>query len=139
MTDPSPAACAARLAELFPALFGAGAPRPLKLRVQADIQQRAPGVFTKKALSIFFHRHTTSTAYLKALVAAQCRVDLDGIAAGEVADEHRQAASRAAPRDPRCAAAERDAQLSARCGATAARGGSTRRTPHCCAPTSRRL
>ncbi|MDO8419443.1 MAG: hypothetical protein Q7S90_05340, partial [Rubrivivax sp.] len=34
----SPAACAARLAELFPALFSAGRALPIKLRVQADIQ-----------------------------------------------------------------------------------------------------
>jgi len=113
----SPAACAAKLAELFPALFGPGAPRPLKLRVQADIQQRAPGVFTRKSLSIFLQRHTTGTAYLKALVNAPHRVDLDGLPAGEVADEHRQAAvveleRRRALHDAR-RAAERDAQRKA--------------------------
>ena len=47
----SPAACAQQLAERFPALF-AGKPKPLKLRIQADIQERAPGVFTKQALSV---------------------------------------------------------------------------------------
>ena len=109
----SPAACAARLAELFPALFGAGAAKPLKLRIQADIQQRAPGVFTKKSLSVFLHRHTTGTAYLKAMVSAPERVDLDGLPAGPVADEHRQAATaelqrRRASHDER-RAAERDA------------------------------
>ena len=90
--DLAPADCAARLAELFPAVFGPGAARPLKLRIQADIQQRAPGVFTRKALSIFLHRHTTSNAYLRALVAAAARSDLDGNDAGEVSDEHREAA-----------------------------------------------
>jgi sRNA-binding protein len=90
--DLSPAACARRLAELFPALFAAQPPLPLKLRVQADIQHRAPGVFTKKALSIFLHRHTTSTAYLKALAHAPHRADLDGLPAGDISDEHRQAA-----------------------------------------------
>jgi sRNA-binding protein len=91
--DLSPAACGARLAELFPALFGKGRPLPLKLRIQADIQQRAPGIFTKKSLSAFLHRHTTSTAYLIALTHAPQRFDLAGAAAGELAAEHRQAAA----------------------------------------------
>ncbi|MEQ1806460.1 MAG: ProQ/FinO family protein, partial [Burkholderiaceae bacterium] len=89
----SPAACAARLAELFPAVFSPGAPQPLKLRIQADIQERAPGVFSRKTLSGFLHRHTTSTAYLRALVNAPQRIDLDGAPAGEVAGEHREAAT----------------------------------------------
>jgi len=89
----SPAACAARLAELFPALFGAGRALPIKLRVQADIQQRAPGVFTRKSLSPFLHRYTTSTAYLKALVNSPHRFGLDGAPAGEIDDVHRQAAA----------------------------------------------
>jgi sRNA-binding protein len=91
--DLSPAACGARLAELFPALFGKGRPLPLKLRIQADIQQRAPGIFTKKTLSAFLHRHTTGTAYLIALTQSPQRFDLDGVAAGELAAEHRQAAA----------------------------------------------
>jgi sRNA-binding protein len=90
--DLSPAECAARLATLFPAVFTPGAPKPLKLRIQADLQQRAPGTFTKKSLSIFLHRHTTSNGYLKALAHAPARIDLDGQPAGEVSDEHRQAA-----------------------------------------------
>jgi len=89
----SPAACAARLAELFPALFGAGRALPIKLRIQADIQQRAPGIFTRKSLSPFLHRYTTSTAYLKALVHAPHRFDLDGAPAGDIDDVHRQAAA----------------------------------------------
>ena len=89
--DLSPAACAARLAELFPALFAPPA-KPIKLRIQADIQQRAPGLFNKRTLSVFLHRHTTSTPYLRALATAPQRVDLDGNAAGEIAEEHRGAA-----------------------------------------------
>lgn len=113
----SPAACAARLAELFPAVFAPGAAKPLKLRIQADVQQRAPGVFTKKALSIFLQRHTTSTAYLKALAQAAERIDLDGQPAGPVSDEHREAAAaelqrRRALHDER-RAAEREAQRKA--------------------------
>jgi hypothetical protein len=99
-TPPSPpsppgssaADCAQQLRRLFPALFD-GPPRPLKLRIQADIQQRAPGTFARKALSAFLHRHTGSTAYLNALVRGRDRLDLDGQPAGEISDEHRQAAS----------------------------------------------
>jgi ProP effector len=93
----SPAECGARLSELFPALFVApGAPgpfKPIKLRIHADILERAPGVFSKRVLGIFFSRYTTSNGYLKALVAdgAQ-RFDLDGQPAGTIADEHRAAA-----------------------------------------------
>ena len=113
-----PAACAARLAELFPAVFSPHAPKPLKLRIQADIQQQAPGTFTKKSLSVFLHRHTTSTAYWKALLASPQRVGLGGEPAGDVAEEHRQAATaelerRRALHDARRAAergAQRDAQ-----------------------------
>jgi ProP effector len=94
----SPAACAALLAQHFPALFGAGRALPIKLRIQADIQARVPGVFSKKSLAIFLHRYTTSTAYLKALATATHRIDLDGAAAGEVAEEHRAAALQEAER-----------------------------------------
>jgi|JI10StandDraft_1071094.scaffolds.fasta_scaffold06900_10 hypothetical protein len=90
--DMTPAACAERLRELFPALF-AGPPKPIKLRIQADIQQRAPGVFTKPALSGFLRRLTGSTSYLIALTRAKQRFDLDGHPAGELSDEHRQAAN----------------------------------------------
>jgi sRNA-binding protein len=88
-----PAVVAAKLAELFPALFTPGQAKPLKLRIQADIQQRAPGVFTKKALSVFLHRLTWSRGYLVALTQSPHRFDLDGQPAGDVAEEHRQAAT----------------------------------------------
>lgn len=116
--DLSPAACAAALAQHFPALFGAGRMPPIKLRIQADIQQRVPGVFSKKSLSIFLHRHTTSTAYIKALVNSQHRFDLDGQPAGEIAQEHKDAG--VAELERRLAivmarrAAEREAQRQAR-------------------------
>jgi sRNA-binding protein len=90
---PSLADTARLLAEHFPALFGAGVAKPIKLRIQADINRRAPGVFTKKALSVFLQRHTTRTAYLRALVAeGATRIDLDGQPVGEIAAEHRDAA-----------------------------------------------
>ena len=89
--DPNPAACAQQLKQLFPALF-AGAPKPLKLRIQIDIQARAPGVFSKQALSAFFRRYTGSTAYLIAVSRAKQRFDLDGQPNGDLSDEHRQVA-----------------------------------------------
>ncbi len=114
-TELSPAQCAARLAEMFPALFGTqGPPKPIKLRIQADLQQRAPGLFTRKALSIVLHRHTTSTPYLKALVAAPSRFDLDGQPAGEIAEEHRQAAREEVERRRGIVAARRAAEAQAR-------------------------
>lgn len=91
--EPSLADTARLLAEHFPALFGAGATKPIKLRIQADINRRAPGVFTKKALSVFLQRHTTRTEYLRALVAeGATRIDLDGQPVGKIAAEHRDAA-----------------------------------------------
>ena len=87
----SPAACAAQLKQLFPALFG-GTAKPLKLRIQADIQERAPGLFTKQLLSAVLRRHTGAHAYLVSLTRATHRFDLDGAPAGELSAEHRQAA-----------------------------------------------
>ena len=83
--------CADQLRQMFPALFG-GAPKPIKLKIQADIQERAPGAFTKQQLSAFFRRYTLSNGYLVALTKATQRFDLDGQPAGELSDEHRQAA-----------------------------------------------
>ncbi|HJV71277.1 ProQ/FinO family protein [Ideonella sp.] len=88
----SPAECAERLRALFPALFS-GPAKPIKLRIQADIQARAPGVFTKAALSAFLRRYTGGTGYLIALTRAPQRLDLDGQPAGEISAEHRQAAA----------------------------------------------
>lgn len=85
------ASCAAQLAHLFPALFGSG-PKPLKLRIQADIQERAPGVFTRQALSAFLSRYTGSTAYLIAMTKSTHRFDLDGAPSGDISEEHREAA-----------------------------------------------
>lgn len=87
----TPASCAIQLRQRFPALFE-GAPKPLKLRIQADIQERAPGVFTKQVLSAFLRRHTGSHAYLMALSKATHRFDLDGQPGDEISEEHRKAA-----------------------------------------------
>jgi len=87
----SPAAVAAQLKTLFPGLF-AGAFKPIQLRVQTDIQARAPGRFSKVQLSAFLRRHTGSTGYLIALTKATHRFDLDGAPVGELSEEHRTAA-----------------------------------------------
>jgi sRNA-binding protein len=87
----NPAACAELLRQHFPALFS-GPAKPFKLRIQQDIQQRAPGVFSKGTLSAFFRRHTGSTGYLIALSKATHRFDLDGQPAGELSEEHKQLA-----------------------------------------------
>jgi ProP effector len=98
--DPAPAAevheppvedCSDALRQRFPALF-VGAPKPLKLRIQADIRERAPGVFSKASLSAFLRRHTGRTAYLIALTRASHRFDLDGAPVDPISAEHRQAA-----------------------------------------------
>ena len=115
--EPTPAQTAAALAERFPALFAAGAAKPVKLRIHADIQQRAPGVFTRRQLAVFLHRHTTSTAYLRALAASTQRFDLDGLPAGEVAAEHRDAAAAEVERRRQIALERRAAERAARGGA----------------------
>lgn len=110
----SPAACGARLTELFPALFGTdGPPKPIKLRIHVDLQARAPGVFTRRVLGPFFARYTTSNAYLKALSTATQRFDLDGQPAGEVTEEHRAAALTELARRREIAIAKRAAERGA--------------------------
>lgn len=106
---PDLAAVAGELKARFPAVFG-GTARPLKLRIQADVQARAPGVFTRQGLSAFLHRHTTSTNYLIALAQQPQRLDLDGQPAGEVAAEHRDAAAQEVERR-RAQRKEREAQM----------------------------
>lgn len=90
-SESTPAACLQQLKALFPALFS-GAVKPLKLRIQADIQERAPGQFTKQQLSGALRRLTGGTAYLIALSKSAHRYDLDGQEAGELSSEHREAA-----------------------------------------------
>lgn len=122
----SPAACGARLVELFPALFAApgepGPVKPIKLRIHADIQARAPGLFSKRILGIFFSRHTTTNAYLKALTLAPHRFDLDGQPAGEISDEHRRLAAEELARRHGLAAERRAAQRPPRRDLPAAEG-----------------
>jgi ProP effector len=132
--DLSPAATGARLAELFPALFvgpdGRGEWKAIKLRIHADIQARAPGEFSKRALGIFFSRYTTTTAYLKALAAPGAqRVDLDGQPAGEIAEEHRKAAEEEVARRHAIAAERRTAYKQAAVAARAPAADDAPRPP----------
>jgi sRNA-binding protein len=83
--------CGDALKLRFPALFSAGI-KPLKLKIQADIQERAPGEFTKAQLSAFFRRYTGSTPYLIAMTKSPHRFDLDGQTSGDISEEHRAAA-----------------------------------------------
>lgn len=87
----SPDEVAAALKALFPAVF-ASRGKPLKLRIQADIQARAPGEFSKAQLSQFLRRHTGSTTYLVGITQAKTRFDLDGQPADEITEEHRSVA-----------------------------------------------
>jgi len=87
----TPAEALQRLRELFPALF-VGTPKPLKLRIQSDIQARAPGQLPKPLLSGALRRYTGSTGYLFAVAKGTQRFDLDGQPAGELSAEHRQVA-----------------------------------------------
>jgi ProP effector len=116
--DLSPEATGARLSELFPALFvgpnGNGTWKPIKLKIHADIQARAPGQFSKRALGIFFSRYTTTTAYLRALSAPGAqRHDLDGQPAGDIAEEHRTLAAEEVARRQAIVAERRAAQREA--------------------------
>ena len=116
--DLSPEATGARLSTLFPALFvgpdGHGTWKPIKLKIHADIQARAPGQFSKRALGIFFSRYTTTTAYLRALAAPGAqRWDLDGQPAGDIAEEHRSAAAEEVARRQAIVAERRAAQREA--------------------------
>ncbi len=88
----TPVECAQALKRQWPGLF-AGAAKPIKLRIQKDIQERSPGAFTRSVLSTFLHRHTGSTSYLLAVARGGPRFDLDGKPDGEVTEEHRKVAS----------------------------------------------
>ncbi|MCB2019504.1 MAG: ProQ/FinO family protein, partial [Burkholderiaceae bacterium] len=93
VTAPMTAAeCGQALKQRWPALF-AGPAKPIKLRIQKDIQARDPGAFTRSVLSGFLHRHTGSTSYLLAMAKGGPRFDLDGKPDGEVSEEHRKVAA----------------------------------------------
>lgn len=65
--------------------------RPLALGIHKAIVERMPEVDTAQ-LRLAMRMHTVSTRYLKALLAAGERFDLDGKPAGEVTAEQREVA-----------------------------------------------
>lgn len=65
--------------------------RPLAIGLHKAIREHLPET-KSDALRPAMKRHTTSTRYLKALVAGDTRFDLDGNPAGSVTDEQREVA-----------------------------------------------
>lgn len=79
----------ARLAQVYPSLFGAE-PRPLKRGIFEDLQQRHQGEeWTGEALKAALRQHTRSTRYLTAMASGQDRHDLDGNPVEAVTPEQR--------------------------------------------------
>jgi ProP effector len=76
-------AALAKLAELYPACFAAGASgphRPLKIGINADLRERGLKAAEARVLGVYTRRR----AYLKAVAAGGPRFDLDGSPCGEV-------------------------------------------------------
>ena len=65
--------------------------RPLALGIHKTIREREPEINAGE-LRLAMRLHTTSTRYLKALLAGKERFNLDGLADGEVTEEHRSTA-----------------------------------------------
>lgn len=76
----------ARLAECYPALFGAPA-RPLKRGIFHDLRAAHPE-FDVSELKLALAQHTRSTRYLRAVAAGEPRHDLLGVAVEPMAPEH---------------------------------------------------
>lgn len=78
-----------RLAQVYPALFGAE-PKPLKRGIFEDLQQRhADDGWTTDALKAALRQHTRSTRYLNAVASGEARHDLEGTPVEMVAPEQR--------------------------------------------------
>jgi ProP effector len=77
----------ARLAELYPRLFGPN-PRPLKRGIFQDLLAAHPDGFDKDALKAALALHTRATRYLLAMASGAPRCGLDGRAVEAVAPEH---------------------------------------------------
>lgn len=76
-----------KLAELYPALFGAVF-LPLKRGIFQDLQDAHPDAFEREALKAALAMHTRSTRYLSAVSTGQQRHDLQGQAVEAMAPEH---------------------------------------------------
>jgi ProP effector len=79
-----------KLAERFPAAFAIN-PRyrqPLKIGIHYDIAAALSDTVTPREVSDALRMYTSSSRYLKALVAGADRVDLNGMPTGTVTAEH---------------------------------------------------
>ncbi len=76
-----------KLAELYPALFGALF-RPLKRGIFQDLLAAHPDAFERDALKVALGIHTRSTRYLQSVAAGEKRHDLQCQAVEEMAPEH---------------------------------------------------
>lgn len=76
-----------KLAELYPALFGAVF-RPLKRGIFQDLIAAHPDLFEREALKQALGLHTRSTRYLQAVATGQQRYDLQGQPVEAMAPEH---------------------------------------------------
>ena len=76
-----------KLAELYPALFGAVF-RPLKRGIFQDLLAAHPNSFEREALKQALGLHTRSTRYLQAVATGQQRYDLQGQPVEAMAPEH---------------------------------------------------
>ena len=80
------------LCETFPQAFNFKQPKPLKLNVTRDIYDHLPidGTISKLKLRAALKYYTHSTFYLKALVEAADRVDLQGSATEPIDFSHKE-------------------------------------------------
>lgn len=77
----------ARLAELYPQLFGE-TPRPLKRGIFQDLLAAHPDALDKDGLKAALALHTRSTRYLTAVASGAQRHDLSGQPVEDLAAEH---------------------------------------------------
>ena len=68
--------------------------KPLALGIHKEVLARRPEI-EPAGLRLAMRIHTQSTRYLKELLTATVRFDLDGQPSGEVTDEHRKVADEA--------------------------------------------
>jgi sRNA-binding protein len=88
-------ALVAVLAEKWPAVFGGGATKPLKLGIYAEIQAALAGTVSNKQLAKTLGWWCARGSYLTALSQPDARRrGLDGSDAGPVSDEHREMAAK---------------------------------------------
>ena len=80
------------LCKTFPAAFNYVKPLPLKLHITKDIYPHLPtdGSISKVKLRASIQYYTHATSYLKSLIKATHRVDLEGKEVESILDTHKQ-------------------------------------------------